>query len=313
MSIDSSSGEGTSVVDVDDDELTVQCTVSTVPKQVELPRPWLVVARGAGIGRMYRVDRTIVLGRSPQSDVCIDLESVSRQHAHIEVTRGGEVRILDLGSRNGTFVNGEPVVGERLLRDGDKIQIGTAAVFKLSYQDQLDEAMQQALYESVTRDPLTGAMNRRAFDEALAREHAFALRHRRALSLAAFDVDRFKRINDAHGHLAGELVLERLAKVVTTSVRREDALARLDGDEFAILLREASIQHAVQCAERLRCTVERTVFDMGAGCIPVTISLGVVELRAAVHPGPAALVEAADRALHEAKRAGRNCVCTTER
>ena len=117
-------------------------------------RPWLVIVSGSdGIGKMYRVENRIVLGRSPRCDVQIEESGVSRQHAALECIGDGTVQIVDLGSRNGTFVNGERV-SRRTLQDGDKIQIGDTTILKLSYQDSFDEALQRNLYESATRDPL---------------------------------------------------------------------------------------------------------------------------------------------------------------
>ena len=135
------------------------------------------------------------------------------------------MQIVNLGSRNGTFVNGEPVSRETL-RDGDKIQIGGTTILKFSYQDELDEALQRNLYESATRDPLTHAVNRRGFEEALAKEYAFARRHGRALSVLALDLDHFKRVNDTFGHPAGDYVLKRLADIITATIRVEDTFAR---------------------------------------------------------------------------------------
>ena len=275
-------------------------------------RPWLVVVSGVGsIGRMYRLEHQLGIGRSPQCQVRLTEDGISRQHAMLELTAEGNVQIVDLDSRNGTFVNGE-AVSRVTLRDGDKIQIGGATILKFSFQDELDEAMQRNLYESATRDPLTHAVNRRGFAESLKKEFGFAHRHGRPLSIIAFDVDHFKRVNDTHGHPAGDHVLKRLAEVVVSNIRVEDLFARIGGEEFAIVLRDIPIDRAVDCAERLREAVEKTVFRVGDAQIPVTISIGIAMLDVASHPRPEALVEAADKALYEAKRTGRNRVCRAE-
>ncbi len=295
--------------DEDEEELTtvgMRADVVAATKKAKSQRPWLVIVSGSGgIGKTYRIANRIVLGRSPQCDVQIEDGGASRQHAALEQGPDGAVRIVDLGSRNGTFVNGEQVSRE-VLKDGDKIQIGDTTILKLSYQDELDEQLQRNLYESATRDALTRVVNKRGFEEALSKEFAFARRHKRALSLLTFDVDHFKRVNDTYGHPAGDYVLRKMAEVANATLRREDLLARIGGEEFAVLLRDIEEEPARACAERVRTKVETCPFETGGMRIPVTISIGVATLSS--HADAGALVAAADRALYEAKRAGRNRV-----
>jgi len=271
----------------DDQELTaVGCKAeiaAALVKKTQGERPWLVVVSGAaGIGKTYRLESRLAIGRSAQCEVHLDEDGVSRRHAQIELTAEGNV------------------------------QIGGTTILKFSYQDELDEAMQRNLYESATRDPLTRAMNRRGFAESLTKEFAFALRHGRPLSVVSFDVDHFKRVNDTHGHSAGDYVLKHLAEVVVSSIRVEDVFARVGGEEFAILLRDTPMDRAVDCAERLRATIEKTTFQAAAEHIPVTTSTGISTLEKGVHASSEALLDAADKALYEAKRTGRNRVCRSE-
>jgi diguanylate cyclase (GGDEF)-like protein len=305
------------MVDDDDDEDEQELTaVGAIPditaalaKKAKGQRPWLVVVSGAGsIGKMYALEHQLLIGRSVQCQVELNEDGVSRRHAQLELTPEGHVQIVDLGSRNGTFVNGVPVTRETL-RDGDKIQIGGTIILKFSYQDELDEALQRNLYESATRDPLTHAVNKRGFADSLTKEFGFAHRHGRPLSVVVFDVDHFKRVNDTHGHPAGDYVLKRLGEVVVASIRVEDLFARVGGEEFAIVLRDIPLERAVDCAERLRGAIEQTVFQVGEARIPVTVSVGVATLDATAHAKPDELVGAADKALYEAKRTGRNRVC----
>ncbi len=195
----------------DDEEQDDECTA--VASRAELnaalaakakQRPCLIIASGGStIGKMFRLDQEITVGRSESATVRLDQEGVSRLHAKFVVTPEGGVDLLDLNSRNGTFVNGESV-SRIALRDGDKIQIGTATILKFSYQDALDEALQQNLYDSATKDALTNLANKRTFSETILKEFAFAKRQRRPLALISFDLDRFKRINDTYGHSGGE-------------------------------------------------------------------------------------------------------------
>jgi diguanylate cyclase (GGDEF)-like protein len=287
---------------------------ATVAEKSRSQRPWLVTVRGRGsshLGRMFCLEDRLVVGRSTECDVQLDGGGVSRRHTMLERKPDDSIEVVDLGSRNGTFVNGEKV--ERAtVRDGDKIQVGWSVVFRLTFQDELDEGLQRSMFESARRDALTGATNTRGFNEALSREHSFATRHGRLFSLLAFDIDHFKRVNDTHGHAAGDFVLRRIVEIVTAAIRREDLLARLGGEEFVILLRDIPLSGAVECAERIRAAVERGAFDGAGGPIPVTISLGAATLDRARHTTPASLLESADRALYEAKRSGRNRVCKAE-
>ena len=303
------------VASEDDLDLTavgLRADVVGYARKARAQRPWLVIVSGSsGIGRTYRLEHRVVLGRSRECDVQVDETGVSRRHAAFEPRPDGSVDIVDLESRNGTFVNGAPV-SRATLRDGDKIQIGDTTILKLSYQDELDEALQRNLYESATRDPLTRTVNKRGFEEAFAKEHAFARRHGSALSLLVIDADHFKRVNDTHGHAAGDHVLRRLAEIVGGAIRSEDMLARIGGEEFVVVLRDVGLDGAVVCAERVRSLVEGAAFEHDGARIPVTISVGVAALRGA-DVTAAALLADADHAVYEAKRAGRNRVAVAPR
>jgi diguanylate cyclase (GGDEF)-like protein len=305
-----------SVDDDDDVENTRVGARPVIPTAIaqtaKSQRPWLVIVSGIhSIGKMYRLEHEVLLGRSAEADVQIDEDGVSRRHAMLTRSDDGRVEIVDLKSRNGTFVNGEPI-SRSALSDGDKIQIGDTTILKLSYQDELDEQLSRNLYESATRDPLTHAVNKRGFGEQLAKEYAFAVRHGQALSLLALDVDHFKRVNDTYGHAAGDYVLKHLAEVIGVAIRREDLLARIGGEEFAVLLRDIARQGALDCGERIRASIEKTLFETGGKRIPITISVGVATLQRDVHATPEALLEAADRALYQAKHTGRNRVCAAD-
>jgi two-component system, cell cycle response regulator len=294
----------------DEGEVTQLTTRAALARGSSSERPWVVVVAGQGnVGKMHRVVDQLIIGRSSDAGLHLPEEGVSRAHARLDLLPNGRTQVVDLGSRNGTFVNGERV-DKQVLQDGDKIQIGKTTILKLSYLDATEEALQQNLYDSATRDPLTQLANRRAFTESLEREIAFAKRHSRPLALVAFDVDHFKLINDTFGHPAGDHVLRHLGEVVATFLRVEDVVARVGGEEFAALLRDVPLAGARDCAERLRRTVESTAFEHGGHRMRVTISLGVAMLDAAAPTGDA-LVQAADRCLYAAKQAGRNRVVAT--
>jgi diguanylate cyclase (GGDEF)-like protein len=305
---------------VDDDD-EAECTLvasrdelSAIRAQLKAKarRPTLLVVAGRNCtGKTLSLAGDVVVGRHGRADFPLDEEGVSRRHASFRVAPDGSVSVSDLGSTNGTFVNGERIQSA-VLRDGDKIQLGLTAILGFSFQDALDEEHQRRLYESATRDALTRAYNRKHFADALPREIAFARRHRRPLSVAIFDIDHFKRINDGHGHPAGDHVLVTLCQRVAGAIRAEDVFARIGGEEFALVLRDLDLVHGLLCAERVRALVEATQFVFEGRAIPVTISVGVAQLDDS-HVGEQEIVAAADRALYAAKHGGRNRVEASKR
>ncbi len=151
-------------------------------------------------------------------------------------------------------------------------------------------------------DPLTGLLNRHAFDERLGEELKRAVRHGRSLSLALLDIDRFALVNDRYGHRAGDKTLRAVADLTRSHARETDVLGRVGGGELAWLMPETDLAGAEQAAERLRSFVAATPTCGGR----VTASIGVAELRA---DGPAEdLFPTTDAAMHRAKEAGRDCV-----
>ena len=159
------------------------------------------------------------------------------------------------------------------------------------------------LRSQATTDPLTGLFNRLKFDEALAGEISRSARYGTSLSLALYDVDRFKAINDTHGHQTGDKVLTELSSLVAGSIRSVDVLARWGGEEFAMMLPGCDGAMAFQAAEKLRATIAEVAID-AVGV--VTCSFGVAQY---VDGETAALLIArADRALYRAKINGRNRV-----
>jgi diguanylate cyclase (GGDEF)-like protein len=256
---------------------------------------------------MFKISRErTVIGRGPKSDIRIGDEGVSREHACV-VIDGDKVVLEDLQSTNGTFCNGVRVA-RRELSDGDKIMVGSTTILKFTYHDYLDEVFQRQMYESALRDGLTKVFNKKYFNDLLDKEFSYSIRHSTSLTLLFIDIDYFKRINDQYGHQAGDSVLADLAGVVSRVVRTEDVLARFGGEEFVVLCRDTGAEGGGVLAERLRTAVEEHRFGFGGKEIPVTISVGVASLPDPTIKTAAAILAAADKALYEAKRGGRNRV-----
>jgi diguanylate cyclase (GGDEF)-like protein len=288
------------------DEKTVVATSVTPAALVGNKRAQLVVLSGSNVGEMYNISGDLIIGRGRDADIRVQGDGISRQHARLKIINDA-VAIEDLGSTNGSYVNGERVA-TRTLEDGDKIQLGSATILKFTYQDEIDEDFQRQMFESASRDALTQIYNKRFFVERLQSEFAFAQRHSAPLSLIIFDIDHFKQVNDTYGHLAGDYVLAELAKVITPVIRSEDIFARYGGEEFVIMSRSTDPPSAAVVSERIRASIEEYAFEFEGTKLPITISVG---LAAMPHPEvkqPEDLVAAADKALYEAKHGGRNRV-----
>ena len=161
------------------------------------------------------------------------------------------------------------------------------------------------LQEAAMTDVLTGLANRRHAMDRLSQEFTAAKRGNEALSVMIVDIDHFKAINDIHGHDAGDEALRQLAAVFRASVRGEDEVFRFGGEEFLVISRRANVEKAVSVAERLRHAVEKRSFVLGGTIRQITISIGVATY-VPKYRGVADLLKAADVALYEAKRTGRN-------
>jgi two-component system, cell cycle response regulator len=299
-------------IPADEGEATRITSLSSLESELRARRQqvaaYLVVLQGTNVGEMHKIDGPeVVIGRAVSATVRLNDDGISRRHCRV-LSIGGQVIIEDLGSANGTLVNGE-MVQHQPLKEGDKIRLGATTTLKFTYQDKLDESFQQQMIDAALRDGLTRTYNKKFFQDRLETEFAYARRHRTMLSLVMFDVDYFKRVNDTYGHLAGDAVLVHLARITQATIRTEDVLARYGGEEFAVICRGIALLSAGVLGERLRARVEQENFDYQGTRLPVTISVGVAALPEANVATSSELVRDADSALYEAKRSGRNRVC----
>ncbi len=174
----------------------------------------------------------------------------------------------------------------------------------------------QRLLQLAATDPLTGLSNRRSFDHSLRRAWALCERSRAPLSLAYFDIDFFKRFNDGYGHGAGDRCIAQVAAAASgaAALRATDSVARLGGEEFAVILPSCHDHGALAVGERIRAAIERLAIPHHFSPISdrVTISVGMATLTPGTGTSPSRLVEIADQALYDAKASGRNRVaCRT--
>jgi len=183
---------------------------------------------------------------------------------------------------------------ENLLKPTQRL----ATTLAQCYDEIRQQTNQLMTFTEVRTDPLTGLSNRRALDEELASQAALKTRYHVGFSLAIFDVDHFKRVNDEQGHLAGDRVLQCIARLIDGGVRETDLVARYGGEEFVVLMPQTDFDGACLLCERLRAKVQRN-----SG---VTVSAGVATMLE--WETAAELLARADAALYGAKAAGRNGV-----
>ncbi len=251
------------------------------------------------------------LGRGKLAEFPFPEESISRRHAKLELT-DGKFHLTDLGSLNGTFVDGRRIKGMVELPDNCRIQIATNTVIQFSAVDDLGARAVEKLSRTITTDPLTGCGNRYHLQQRLDQEVHYAQRHREPLGMLLADLDFFKAVNDEFGHLAGDAVLKSLGDTLLDSVRTEDAVFRYGGEEFCVLLRNTDAQGMLVLAERIRSVVESTAVAFENLDLRVTISIGAAILPADDSGDDETLLYRADMALYQAKAAGRNQVVLYE-
>jgi two-component system cell cycle response regulator len=294
----------------DDAEITqvTKLPVDFLNRVTSEKRGTITVLMGTDVGAIFPISsQAVLIGRNPRAHIPLEDDGISRNQARI-LRQGKDYALEDTASTNGTYIDGVRARGSVSLRDGARIQMGNT-LLRFAMCDELELQAGKRVYEASVRDSLSGAFNRRYFEERLIGEFAFAARHGTDLCVILTDIDDFKQINDRWGHLAGDLVLRRIGAELRTAVRAEDVLARYGGEEFSVLARGIGAPGARALAERLRTSVERTEIGWEGEQLRVTISVGLAHN----HAGPAAsdpqrLVAAADKALYAAKKAGRNRV-----
>lgn len=256
--------------------------------------------------RVELTSGVVRIGRDEDNELVLLDEGVSRRHARVERS-GDSWLVMDVGSRNGSLLNGQPLSGVKRLKNGDMLKLGSVIVKYLGGHD-VENSLWEEMFQLAVTDGLTQLANRRRFDEELAIELGRVRRHGRSLSLMMLDIDLFKRVNDEHGHPAGDAVLFQLAQLIRARVRGHDLAARIGGEELAILMPETALSGARVVADELRLAVQGHVVEFADQRIQVTVSIGCVEYSAA-DVDPAAFLRRCDEQLYAAKAAGRNRVC----
>jgi len=267
-------------------------------------RPALIVMSGQTMGERVSVLGNAFIGRDPGAELVLPDPGVSYRHACLE-DRGGAWVLVDLGSTNGTVVNGEKA-REVLLKHGDRMRFGSTLV-RFELQDETEQAYSEAVAQLLNNDDLTGLLLRRRFDAELALLLAQALSADTPLALLAMDLDGIKLINDQHGHLFGAYTIAESGKLIGKLIPPEGIACRFGGDEFVVALPHHTIEQAAEVAEKIRLAIAEHPFCYENVPLRPAISIGVAQFP--LHASASdSLFRAADAALYAAKRNGKNRV-----
>lgn len=269
----------------------------------------LIVIRGTPQGKRFDLSKpNMFIGRDPSADIVLGDQNASRKHAEI-INEGQAVKLRDNNSTNGTFVNDKPIKETVTLRKDDMIKIGNT-ILKYLPAGELEIFYLGTLESAAHTDPLTKIYNKGYIMESLEAEFKRAKALHTDFSLIILDLDHFKKINDTHGHDAGDFVLKEVSNLVRTKALPKNAIfGRFGGEEFLILLPSTSLEGATQVAETMRSTIEKTQFMYENKRMPVTASIGIAEMAVDVE-SHTSLFKLADKAVYQAKTGGRNQVCT---
>ncbi len=280
-------------------------------------RPMLIFLNGDFLAVPIPLDREeITIGRALEANVRINDTRISRLHARITTFENSEIDerkyfISDLGSKNGTILNGQ-LIQEAWLNNGDKLEIG-GHLLRFELLDEIDREYQSQIRRLLSHDDLTGLLSSSSFFSELRRETTLAGEAGRRFCVLMMDIDHFKLVNDHYGHLTGSKTLEEIGFCITRNLRTGDVGARFGGEEFAAFLLDADVPQAWVAAERIRSAIEKNPFTVLRHGKPaekhfITVSIGISSYPIDA-TDPIELVELADSALYRAKREGRNRCC----
>ena len=271
----------------------------------------LVVLQGSEseIGTHVMLDRAVTIGRDPKTELPLQDEGISRRHCRIAFDKEKSAFFIeDLGSTNGTLLNGKRLQAQKKLEAGDRIYLG-ACVVKFTYSDALEVGYHAQMDVLVGTDDLTGLIAKRRFDAAYVRAVEEARRMRAPLAVMMLDLDGLKLINDTHGHPVGAHTIAEVGKLIGQVVSPHGAACRFGGDEFAAFLPNLGKRDGAKVGETIRACVASHRFEKDGVVVRPTISIGV-----SAYPEDGATAELllrhADEALYRAKNTGRDRVRT---
>lgn len=252
------------------------------------------------------------IGRAMDVTFCLEFDGVSRHHLAIDLDQQSQTAtIVDLGSRNGTYVNNQRLKSNQILSKGDIVRFGILTLQYVPYGDSQRLTYDQ-LSKQTNTDTLTGCYNRTYLSQATdaaVKKASIALE---PVSLLTFDIDFFNKLKASIGEKGGDQILHEVAELMRMYCLRGEAIcAHFDGDEFALLLPETDLEQGLNIAESVRKAVEEYEFRYNFRKWPVTISVGVAAASEDVATGKM-LFDLADQGVLTSKNRGRNQVTSVQ-
>lgn len=286
-------------------------------KSHKSPRiPLLLVLYGEQKVRRHIIDqRESVIGRNPKSDIFLDDEKISRRHAQVIWENNLNhheypiCRIEDLGSRNGIYINRQKVDIE-YLSDGDRILMGST-IMGFFIKDRLEVDYENNLLSEATIDHLTMVATRRSFEISALQNLYLFQRYDTPFCFAILDIDNFTFINDDYGHATGDIILNYVAGLLLSSLRKSDVIGRIGGDEFGIILPRTKISQGRLVIEKLIKFISSSSFKNREIEIPVSLSAGLLEINES-HSDWKDIYQNADLLLYKARDKGPNQLFSSE-
>ncbi len=274
--------------------------------QAQLARPHIVVLAGVDKGKIFLLkEGRNIFGRSLQADITLRDHKMSRSHGVFEL-KSEDTICEDLGSTNGTFIDGHPIKSIQL-NTSHRIYIGDT-ILKMALLTDEEVQAQRDIEAAATIDPLTSVYNRNGFD-AIAKLDLDKMLHKKQMcSISILDIDFFKKLNDEFGHAAGDIALVEFSRRVKSQLRDDDRMMRYGGEEFVVMLSNTSQDAAVLIAERIRLCVAEKPFDLNNTTKNITVSIGVYTVLPLNNHDVTSYIKLADEALYKAKKLGRNRV-----
>lgn len=276
-------------------------------------RPSLLLIEGGASKTRYRLDKAeTLIGRDLDCAVSIQDSKISRNHAKVNALPTNDAQadpkfvLTDLGSTNGTFVNGQRI-SQIELRHRDRISIGSF-VFGFFLRDELVVTPTAKSTDPGGLDELTGLLNRSIFERELESQVQAARKNRHELDLIFFEINHFKKLRETYGYQVGYEVLREVGNLVRMNCRKQDIGARYGSELFAILLPDTPMERALVQADRLRKAAIAYVVPTEDTAIGINVSVGLASLEDRMQSAHD-LIRASERALQSARTGGRNEVC----
>ena len=276
-------------------------------------RACLIRMSGSFLGETFLIEpgTELVVGRGAGNDMRLPFPDVSRVHARLTCSRSGKVELSDLGSTNGTFVNGQKRL-YRVLREGDKIQFGETSLFRFAFHDEVDEEFQTRLFGTPLLDRVSNTLTRDRLIQVLSEAHAAATASGGDLALIVLGIDGFDLLEDFLGVAVRDYFLREISWRVRKAVSGEATLYRVAAGSFATLLPGASRAQAMGLAERMRAAVANARLPHEGDEMAFSMAVGACFLGEDAPSGSDAMLALAESRCRLAMEAGGDRVVAAE-